>query len=93
MSGLFNICSMDQRANITFCFKLRKNAIGTVELKRQVNGDQCLFRTRIIRWYSRFKTFKIVEESRLEHKFTSVIMNSLPKSANRYKIIIVWLSG
>src|ERR1700729_1540359 len=47
---------MEQRANIKFCFKLRKSAIETVELMRRVYGDQCLSRAQIFRWYSRFKT-------------------------------------
>jgi len=37
---------MDQRANIKFCFKLGKTAAETVELMRQVYGDNCLSRHR-----------------------------------------------
>ena len=47
---------MEQRANIKFCFKLRKTAAETVELMRQVYGDNCLSRAQIFRWYARFKS-------------------------------------
>ena len=47
---------MEQRANIKFCFKLRKTAAETVELMRQVYGDNCLSRAQIFRWYTGFKT-------------------------------------
>ena len=46
---------MEQRANIKFCFKLGKTAAETVELMRQVYGDNCLSRAQIFRWYARFK--------------------------------------
>ena len=45
---------MEQRANIKFCFKLGKTA--AVELMRQVDGDNCLSRAQIFRWYVRFKS-------------------------------------
>ena len=47
---------MEQRANIKFCFKLRKTAAEAVELMRQVYGDNCLSRPQIFRWYARFKS-------------------------------------
>jgi len=47
---------MEQRANIKFCFKLGKTAVETVELMRQVYGDNCLSRAQIFRWYARFKS-------------------------------------
>ena len=47
---------MEQRANIKFCFKLGKTAAETVELIRQVYGDNCLSRAQIFRWYARFKS-------------------------------------
>ena len=37
---------MEQRTNIKFCFKLGKTAAETVEMMRQVNGDNCLSRAR-----------------------------------------------
>jgi hypothetical protein len=47
---------MEQRANIKFCFKVGKTAAETVELMRQVYGDNCSFRAQILRWYARFKS-------------------------------------
>ena len=47
---------MEQKANIKFCFKLGKTAAVTVELMRQVYGDNCLSRARLFRWYARFKS-------------------------------------
>jgi len=47
---------MEQRANIKFCFKLGKTTAETVELMRQVYGDNCLSRAQIFRWYVRFKS-------------------------------------
>jgi len=46
---------MEQRANIKFCFKLGKTTAETVELMRQVYGDNCLSRAQIFRWYARLK--------------------------------------
>ena len=47
---------MEQRVNIKFCFKPGKTAAKTVELMRQVYGDNCLSRAQIFRWYARFKS-------------------------------------
>ena len=47
---------MEQRANIKFCFKLGKTAAETVELVRQVYGDNCLSCAQIFRWYAQFKS-------------------------------------
>ena len=47
---------MEQRANIKFCFRLGKTAAETVELMRQVYGNNCLPRAQIFRWYARFKS-------------------------------------
>ena len=41
---------------VKFCFKLGKTAAETVELIRQVYGDNCLFRAQIFRWYARFRS-------------------------------------
>ena len=46
---------MEQRANIKFCFKLGKTFTETLELMRQVYGDDCLSRTQVFMWYGRFK--------------------------------------
>jgi len=56
MRGRGHSSGMEQRANIKFCFKLGKTAAKTVELMRQVYGDNCLSRTQIFRWYARFKS-------------------------------------
>src|SRR5215475_7733786 len=47
---------MEQRTNIKFCFKLGKTAAETVEMMRQVYGDNCLSRAQIFRWYAQFKS-------------------------------------
>jgi len=47
---------LEQRTNIKFCFKLRKTAAETVEMMRQVYGDNCLSHAQIFRWYARFKS-------------------------------------
>jgi len=47
---------MEQRAIIKFCFKLGKIAAETVELMRQVYGNNCLSRVQTFRWYARFKS-------------------------------------
>ena len=47
---------MEQRTNIKFCFKLEKTAAETVEMMRQVYGDNCLSYAQIFRWYARFKS-------------------------------------
>jgi len=47
---------MEQRENIKFCFKLGKTATETVELMRQVYGDNFLSRAQIFMWYARFKS-------------------------------------
>ena len=47
---------MEQRANIKFCFKLWKTAAETVELMREVYGDNCLSHAQIYRWYTQFKS-------------------------------------
>jgi len=47
---------MEQRTNIKFCFKLGKTAAETVEMMRQVYGDNCLSHAQIFRWYARFKS-------------------------------------
>ena len=65
---------MEQRANIKCCFKLGKTAAETVELMRQVYGNNCLSRAQIFRWYARFKSGveTIEDEARLGRPFSSV---------------------
>ncbi|KAG5329434.1 GVQW3 protein, partial [Acromyrmex charruanus] len=47
--------SIEQRANIKFCFKLDKTFTETFQLMQQVYGDDCLSRGRVHEWYTRFK--------------------------------------
>ena len=49
-----------------------KTAAETVEMMRQVYGDNCLSRAQIFRWYTRFKSGveKIEDEARLERPFS-----------------------
>ena len=47
---------MEQRANIKFYLKLGKTAAESVELMRQVYGDNSLSRAQIFRWYARLKS-------------------------------------
>jgi len=58
---------MEQRANIKFCFKLKKTAAETVELMRQVYGDNCLSRAQIFRWNARFKSGVEMTEDEAKH--------------------------
>jgi len=79
---------MEQRANIKFCSKLEKTAAETVELMRQVYGDNCLSRAQIFRWYARFKTGveTIEDEARPGRPFLFVTRDSLrsEKTNNLY---------
>jgi len=58
--------------NIKFCFKLGKTAAETVEMIRQVYGDNCSSRVQIFRWYARFKSGveTIEDEARPGHPFS-----------------------
>lgn len=47
--------SVEQRANIKFCFKLGKTGAETLELMRKVYGDECMSSTRVYEWFRRFK--------------------------------------
>lgn len=46
---------MEQRANIKFCFKIGKKIAETYELLKKVYGDECMSRTRVYEWFTRFK--------------------------------------
>ena len=46
---------MEQRANIKFCFKLGKKSAETYELLKKVCGDDCMSRTQVYTWITRFK--------------------------------------
>jgi hypothetical protein len=53
---------LEQRTNIKFCFKLGKTAAETVEMMRQVYGDNCLSRAQIFRRYARSKTPEVFSD-------------------------------
>ena len=46
---------MEQRVNIKFCFKLDKKFTETYELLKKVYGDDCMSRTQVHTWFTRFK--------------------------------------
>ena len=46
---------MEQRANITFCFKLGTKFAETYELLKKVYGDDSMSRTQVCTWFTRFK--------------------------------------
>ena len=47
--------SIEQRANIKFCFKLGKTFTETHQMMQQVYGSDCLSRATINEWFRRFK--------------------------------------
>ena len=48
---------MEQRANIKFWVKLEKKFVETYELMEEVYGDDCMSRTEVYTWFTRFKNF------------------------------------
>ena len=46
---------MEQRANIKFCYKLGKIFTEIYELLQKVYGDECMSRTQVYTWFTRFK--------------------------------------
>ena len=46
---------MKQRANIKFCVKLEKKLSETYESMKKVYGDDCMSRTQVCTWFTRFK--------------------------------------
>ena len=46
---------MEQRANIKFCVKLERKFTETYELMKKVYGDDCMSRTQVYTWFTRFK--------------------------------------
>ena len=46
---------MKQRTNIKFRFKLEKKFAETYELMKKVYGDDCMSRTEVHTWFTRFK--------------------------------------
>ena len=78
---------MEQRTNIKFCFKLGKTAAETVEMMRQVYGDNCLSRAQIFRWYARFKSGVETseDEARPGRPFSVRKEGLIAKEENEYK--------
>ena len=46
---------MEQRANIKFCVKLEKKFAETYELRKKIYGYDCMSRTQVYTWFTRFK--------------------------------------
>lgn len=46
---------MEQRAAIKFCFKSGKTASETFEMMQKAYGSECLSRSKVFEWFSRFK--------------------------------------
>ena len=46
---------MEQRANIKCCVKLEKKCAKTYELMKKVYSDDCMSRTQVYTWFTRFK--------------------------------------
>ena len=46
---------MEQRANIKCCVKLEKKFAETYESMKKVYGDDCMSRTQVYTWFTRFK--------------------------------------
>ena len=46
---------MEQRANIKFCVKHEKKFAETYELMKKVYGDDCMSRTQVSTWLTRFR--------------------------------------
>ena len=49
---------MEQRANIKFCVNLEKKFAETYELMKKVYGDDCMSRTQVYTWFTRFKNVR-----------------------------------
>ena len=47
--------SIEQRANIKFCFKLGKTFTETHQMMKKVYGDDCLSRSRMHEWFKLFQ--------------------------------------
>jgi len=89
--------SIEQRANIKFCFKLGKTFTETHQMMKQVYGDDCLSRSRIHEWFKRFQEGRedLEDDERLgrakyvvnEKKNTEIVREFIkkePKSSLKY---------
>ena len=47
--------SLEQRINLKFLVKLGKTATESLEMLKQVYGDEALSRARVFDWHKRFK--------------------------------------
>ena len=52
---MFAVAAWSGERTLNSVLNLGKTAAETVELMRQVYGDNCLSRGQILRWYARFK--------------------------------------
>ena len=50
---------MEQRANIKFYVKFEKNFAETYELIKKVYVDDCMSRTQVYTWFTRFKNDRV----------------------------------
>jgi len=92
MKGRGHSSGMEQRTNIKFCFKLRKTAADTVEMMRQMYGDNCLSRAQIFRWYARFRSgVETSEDEARPGRPFSVCNEGLIARENEYKTDVVRL--
>ena len=88
--------NFEQRANIKFCFKLGKTFTETHNLMKQVYGDNCVARTSVYEWYTRFKNGRedINDDAHTGRPKSTINENSIevvrnfikhePKSSVRY---------
>lgn len=86
----------EQRAAIKFCFKLGKTFTETHQMMQQAYGNDCLSRTQVHEWYTRFKSGReeladderpgrpreVVNEKNI--KIVSDFIKKEPKSSLRY---------
>ena len=49
------VLSIEQRANIKFCFKIGKTFTKTDQIMKKVYGDDCLSRSRLHKSFKRFQ--------------------------------------
>jgi hypothetical protein len=53
---------MEQRLAIKFCFKAGKSATETLQIVNAAYGDQALSRSKVFRWYGRFRGREDIED-------------------------------
>ncbi|EZA52903.1 hypothetical protein X777_07709, partial [Ooceraea biroi] len=66
--------AMEQRANIKFCVKLKKTFTETFALLKEVYEDNCLSRTQVYDWFTRFKNgWESIEDDSKSRPKTSIV--------------------